>query len=573
MARKKAPAGQIDALRPRELPELRLIFAAGFFLTGLYFEFCAALAAVALLLWLWRRGRLCLRLNLASGAVLAIFMGYVFSCFWAVDRGLAPLGIPRALSIGLFGLCLLQLEPGERRVLLADLPLIGAAMTLICAPLQLIPDLAFYFSVSGRLAGFLQYPNSFALLTLLGLEQLLLEEKERPLWLRLSCAALLSLGLLLSGSRAVFLIALVSLAACLLLRLRARKERPFRTVWPLLGVIGGGVLLSWPVGALINPGAGEHLGEMSVGASTFLGRLLYYKDALPVVLRQPFGLGYLGYYMSQRSFQHGVYAVRWIHCDPLQLLLDVGWLPAIVCVAALIRALRVKEGGPLRHVLLLTLLAHCSLDFDLQFTSIFMVLLLTLDWEQGKTRVFAPKLLLKAAAALLCAGALYLGVAAGLGDYGAPDLTLSVYPLHTRAMLEKLTELKDPAEMETVADRILKLDDKAALAWDAKARCQYARGDIQGMIVSKRHAMSCAPYVAAEYQDYFDMLVQAAMLYSERGDKTGAGVCYQEIMEIRPRIQKVLDSTDPLAWQIDEKPDLPLPAGYENYVRAYRRAR
>ena len=26
-----------------------------------------------------------------------------------------------------------------------------------------------------------------------------------------------------------------------------------------------------------------------------------------------------------------------------------------------------------------------------------------------------------------------------------------------------------------------------------------------------------------------------------------------------------------LAWQIDEKPELPLPAGYESYVRAYRR--
>ena len=571
MARKKtAAAVGSAALHERELAGLRLIFAAGFFLTGLYFEFCAAVAAVMLLIWLWRHGKLSLRLNLASGAVAAIFLGYLFSCLWAADRGLAPLGIPRALSIALFALCLLQLAPGERRVLLGDLPLIGAAMTLICAPLQLVPALAYYFSVSGRLAGFLQYPNSFALLQLFGLEILLLgDEEKRPLWLRLACAALLSLGLLLSGSRAVFLIALLALAACLLLRLLARKERPFRSVWLLLAAVAGGALLSIPAAAL-SPGACEHLGEISVGASTFLGRLLYIKDALPVVLRQPFGLGYLGYYMTQRSFQHGVYAVRWIHCDPMQLLLDLGWLPAIVGAAAMIRALRVKEGGPLRHVILLTLLAHCLLDFDLQYASLFFVLLLTLDWEQGKTRVFTPKLPVKAVAALLCAVSAYLGLSAALGDFAPPALALRVYPFHTRALLNYLPEVQDAEEMESLADRILALDDEAALAWDAKARVLFGRGDVEGAIIAKRHAMRCAPYEPSEYADAFDMLVKAEELYRKAGDKKGAAVCRQEIMSLEQRIREVIESTDPLAWKIDDKPQLHVPPGYENYVGAVR---
>ena len=570
MAKKNAARAGTALPDERELLNLRLIFAAGFFLTGLYFEFCAALAAAAMLLWLWRRGKLTLRLNLASGAVLAVFLGYVLSCFWAADRGLAPLGIPRALTVALGGLCLLQLSPEQRRVCLGDLPLIGAAMTLICAPLQLVPALEFYFSVSGRLAGFLQYPNSFALLMLLGLEQLLLEEADRrPAWLRIACAALLSLGLLLSGSRAVFLIALAALAACLLIRLLGRRERGLLSLWPILGAVAGGALLSVPAASL-SPGAGEHLSEISVGASTFLGRLLYIRDALPVVLRQPFGLGYLGYYMTQRSFQHGVYAVRWIHCDPLQILLDIGWLPAIVAAAALVRALRVKEGGPLRHVLLLTLLAHCALDFDLQYGSLFLVLLLTLDWEQGEARVFAPKLPWKALAALLCAAALYLGAAAGLGDFGSPDLALSAYPIHTLRLLDRLAEIDDPAKLEETADRILALDDKAALAWDAKARCQFARGDVEGMIISKRRALRCAPYAPEEYDDFFQMLVQAEELYRRAGDRTGAAVCRQEIMGLEGRIREVIAGTDPLAWKIDDKPQLPLPPGYENYVSRVR---
>ena len=570
MARKNmAPAAETALLKEGELPELRLIFAAGFFLSGLYFEFCAALAAVLLFFWLWRHGKLSLRLNLASGAVAAIFLGYLLSCLWAADRGLAPLGIPRALAIALFALCLMQLSHSERRVLLGDLPLIGAGMTLICAPAQLVPVLAYYFSVSGRLAGFLQYPNSFALLQLLGLEVLLLGETEKnPLWLRIACAALLSLGLLLSGSRAVFLIALAALAACLLLFLFNKKDRPFRSVWPLLGAVAVGALLSIPAAAL-SPGAGGHLSELSVGASTFLGRLLYIKDALPIVLRQPFGLGYLGYYMTQRSFQHGVYAVRWIHCDPMQMLLDLGWLPAILGAAAMIRALRVRDGGPLRHVLLLTLLAHCLLDFDLQFASIFFVLLLTLDWEQGRSRVFAPRFSLKAAAAVLCAASLYLGLAAALGDFASPAQTLSVYPFHTRALLDELPEAQSAEEMESLADRILALDDKAALAWDAKARAYFARGDVEHAIIAKRHAMRCAPYDPTEYTDAFEMLCRCEELYRGAGDRRGAAVCLQEIYGLRVRIQSVLDSTDPLAWKIDDKPELTLPPGYDDYLAAH----
>ena len=40
----------------------------------------------------------------------------------------------------------------------------------------------------------------------------------------------------------------------------------------------------------------------SLHSSTLLGRLLYAQDALPVILRHPFGLGYRSYTYMQGSF-------------------------------------------------------------------------------------------------------------------------------------------------------------------------------------------------------------------------------------------------------------------------------
>ena len=68
--------------------------------------------------------------------------------------------------------------------------------------------------------------------------------------------------------------------------------------------------------------------SLSFTESTFVGRFLYYMDALPQILRRPFGMGYMGYYYDQLSVQTGVYSVMYLHNDLFQLVLDTGWIPA-----------------------------------------------------------------------------------------------------------------------------------------------------------------------------------------------------------------------------------------------------
>lgn len=556
MARK----AEREPVSEKRLNALRLILAFSL-LAGLGYELMAALAALALLLWLCGCEKLRLRLSLGALAVALVFLGALLTPLWAADKGLAPLGIARALPLPLMALCLLQLAPEQRDRCLDDLPPLAALMTLASFALQWIPALTGFFTVSGRLAGFWQYPNSFACLLLLSLERLLLRGDE-PKGREAALAAALSFGLLQSGSRAVFVLALAFLLFWLV---RALCRRALRAQLVSLAGLAGGVAASLLVSLLL-PAPLRHLGAISPQASTLLGRLLYAKDALPVIARHPFGLGYLGYYVTQGSFQTGVYSLRWVHNDLLQLLLDFGWIPAAAALAALGRSLLVRSGGAARRVPLLTLCAHCLFDFDLEFAALGFVLLLLLDWEQGRELSFRFRPLGRALGALAAAAALWLGLAAALGDSPEPERALAIYPKHTLAICQSLTHAESAEELDRLADEVLALDQHLALAWDAKARAAFARGDFRELILSKREALRCAPYAAEEYADFFELLREGERLYRLSGDRSSAEICRREIAGIAEKLEAVREKTDPLAWRLPEKPELELPAGLENYL-------
>ena len=127
---------------------------------------------------------------------------------------------------------------------------------------------------------------------------------------------------------------------------------------------------------------------ISTQSSSLNGRLLYYFDALPVVLKNPFGLGYYGYYFSQGSFQTGVYSVVSIHNDILQFLLDIGWVPTILFVVAIVISVFSKRISYTQRLLLIVLIGHSLFDFDLQFVSMMFIIILCMDFEIGRITEF-----------------------------------------------------------------------------------------------------------------------------------------------------------------------------------------
>ncbi len=181
-------------------------------------------------------------------ALLALLAGYLLTPFWAVDSGMALLGFFKFLPAALFWLLLMQLGPEVRERLFLTIPVSGITMTLLSYPTRWIPALTPYFYASGRLGGFFQYSNSFALFLLLGIIPLAFQKKRR--FLCLAGILVLLFGILATGSRTVFVLTvLIFLWLCLT---RKRLRIPLML---LLAACVAAALLLWPSQAIKIPSA------------------------------------------------------------------------------------------------------------------------------------------------------------------------------------------------------------------------------------------------------------------------------------------------------------------------------
>lgn len=546
---------------------LTLFFTFTPFAFGLFYEYAACACAVFMIILLLyladRKKRFSLWINAASLAMLALLAGYLVSQLWAVDSGMALLGFFKFLPAALFWIILMQLDPEEHGRLFLTVPVSGVAMTLLSFPTRWIPALKPYFYASGRLGGFFQYSNSFALFLLLGIIILAFQKQRRGLCL--TGILLLLSGIFATGSRTVFVLTvLVFLWLCL-------THKRLRV--PLLLLLAACVAAALLFVAIT--GNQDTIGRfltISLESSTLMGRLLYYRDVLPVILKHPFGLGYMGYYYAQGSFQTGIYVTKFVHNELLQFAVDVGWIPALLFAFSLLRRLFSKKTPAMQRLLLFVICAHAMLDFDLQFLSIFFVLFLTMDPEEGKEIVWRWKKMNRTAVFLpvgaLAAVCLYLGAALFAGYRKNDALAARLYPGYTPSQLVLLAGAQTPQEAQARADKILSRNESIALVLDCKALVSATQGDFETMVQYKRQALDCAPYVLTEYLDYFQLLRRAMETCQKQGDAPRAALYAKRLLEIPDLLDAVKARTSPLAWKIQDQPELDLPEEYAAYLNS-----
>lgn len=535
------------------------------FVFGLYYEFTACLAGIFLsgycLAVILKRRQLTARISAEGVAIVLIVFGYLFATFWAVDSGMAWTGFLKFFPLLPFWYLWTQLEAAQRRAMFTSIPLAGIVMTLISYPARWIEALNPYFFSADRLGGFFQYSNSFALFLLLGI--IVLAFDSHPLWQRILGMAALLFGILATGSRTVFF---VLIAVVLLLCIGNKKIR-----WPLLGITGGLIVIS--VLVVVFTGNTQTVGRFlttSLSSSTLVGRFLYYLDALPVIASHPFGLGYLGYFYMQPEFQTGVYVVRFIHNDYLQLFLDIGWIPAIGFVAALVKSFCSRKNDFFRRVLLLAIGAHIFLDFDLQFLSVFFVLLMALDCESGKEKQFALKravqYVLVGITCAISAVFLYFSYALFAAYRDDHEKATELYPQYTESQVALLAEAPTPKRAEILSDQILEQNPYVPLAYDAKALLSIMAGDCESMIAYKDRSIGVARYTTYEYVDYYNLLRRGLEEAEENGDSVQAEQCRSKLKELPVIMQAVEDSSSSLAWKINDKPNVTLPEEALAYI-------
>lgn len=534
------------------------------FLFGLFFPWGSALVSVAFSLFLFlllRQNRLSVSVSPVFLASCSIVLFHLGGILWGTDRGMALVGAVQFLPLPLFVLLVEQLQTDARVNLLHRIPYAASVMVVLSFLLSRVVSLEGWFLVAGRQAGFFQYPNTYAVYLLFAVVLVLFGTPLRfgmfP-WL-----IILFAGIVLSGSRIVF----VFLLAVLVVYLFHEKDRGKR-----FGVIGLGIVtVLGSVLYVILTGNRSSIGRfltVSFTASEFLGRLLYARDALPVILRHPLGLGYTGYRWLQGSFQTGVYSVQHVHNEFLQLLLDVGWVPAGLFLWALLRGLRSPQGGFCRRMLLAVLVLHCLLDFDTQFVSVAMLLFLVMGTEPAAVRpVKAPRI---AAGALIIVSllSLWIGAASFFYYLRKPSVAVKIDPGYTAALVDLLPSASEE-EMGALADRILRLNQSVAIAHDAKARSDFSSGSFSGMSEHKQAAIWLAKYNLMEYLDYFDLLRYSHEIYLQQGDAESAQHCLELISQIPSELEDVKSHTSSLGLMILEQPELDIPDEYSDWLEEH----
>lgn len=530
---------------------------------GIFHEYLSCLLSVVLLVWLFlrvrRAGHLTLSVTMTGIAVAVLLTGYAITPLWAVDGGDSVFGFYKFLPVLLYTLVLMQ-EPDGREKAIGGLPYVLTVVTVISVALMYIPALSSYFAVAGRLSGPLQYPNTFAALLLVA--ELLLLTKERWHWWDFACIAVLLFGVLYTGSRTVLIVAAAANVAALLIN----KNKRIRLV--AAGGLGLGVVAVVLYCAITDSFdvIGRFL-NITLGSSTFVGRLLYAYDALPVILRHPFGLGYMGYYYIQQSIQTGIYGIMYIHNDFLQFLMDVGWVPFLALAAAIVRSVFSKT-LPLRYKLvLLTMVAHSCFDFDLQYVAMFMLFILFTDTDAFVVRQIkvgsVARIVTATALGALC---LYFGVVTGLSRFGQYGMVDRLYPHSTLSQIELLKDTKDVQTADAIADDILARNEYVAVAYSAKANYAYSKGDFARFIQYKTQAMNAAPLATVECRDYMDKLQVGIRLYAQAGDTKSANVCKKEYVRTAERITTIHQRLSPLGEKINEQPSSYISAIAKEYV-------
>ena len=527
---------------------------------GGYFVYVSAAADVILLcMGLYRILRTDRILLAWDGNLLALGVGtagFLLSTCWAVDSGMAMMGFIKFLPVLLYLLFFCQrLE--QREQLVDMLPVMGSMMTLISFLMMQVPIWREYVSVSGRLAGFFQYPNTYAIFLLVCIIISVYEiGRKKPLWFSLGCMTLLLSGIFMSGSRTVFVLTVLTALALVLLKKEIR-----RVMLPFLALC---FLAAAAVGVWTGGNSILRLVQISAHSSTFLGRILYARDAVSLILRHPFGLGYYGYHFMQQEIQTGVYSVVNVHNELLQFMLDAGVIPALFFYGCVLKSI-FSHGTCMRNKLVLTvLLLHSLFDYDFQFLVMLLVLLLFLDIRSLREMKVTPsvKVFVSFIAVILILTAIPLGCSGFCYSRGMYRQALNWYPGNTMSEIMLLGEAGTAEELEDLANSILLRNHHVAGAYSARARAAFAKGDMEGFIRDKLTAINLAPYQYEEYLDYMDSLFLAMDQYLEAQDVGSAQMCLKRAEAVPVLLKENETKTSRLGWEIRDRPETKLPPEY-----------
>ncbi|MGN1123951.1 MAG: O-antigen ligase family protein, partial [Eubacterium sp.] len=472
------------------------------FSVGGYYVFYCALASIilscGLLIHFFKEKQIVFSLSFEGIFFSVVCFLYLITKLWAVDSSMSIHGFLKYLCLLLFIFSLLQIDKESRARLLNVVPLSATVMTALSVLLGLFDSLKlkFYDSV-GDLHGFFEYANAFAIFLLVGIVIAIFNYKS--IILKIICVLVSAYGIWASNSRAVWALSALVLFAILLYFLCNRAKNKKKAI--ISAIV---ILFAFSIAAIVILHFTGYLDKIFNYINTdgsLNERYLYYKDALLYSLKHPFGKGFYAFYYAQPQFQSARYYAIDVHCDVLQMMIEIGIAPALAFVVLIVKQLFGKGTSPVQKFVLLTLFLHSLIDYDLQFMSLFFILALCIEFSNEK----AVKLKSKLIVLLICICIFIFNAVVGLSTFynytGKHDKSVYFYK-NTSSLLVLMQSTNQQQIGYDYANEILDINDNIFEANNVLSNIYAENNDFDNAIEQMEFVIEKDPRTIKHYEDY-----------------------------------------------------------------------
>lgn len=545
---------------------LKLIIFILPFLWGGFYEFVTFIIGTILsvnLIWLYIKNK---KIYIEKNNIILITFVLVISSFltifWAIDTNSAIFGFLKCLCLLLFALNVTQLEEKERNDLFTVIPISSICMLSISAILAIIPATKSYVvSTSNRLTGFFQYANVCAMYILISMIIVYFSNWNNKL--KIFCLSIFTISILFTGSRTVFALMILCI---IVLAVHKRKESKYY-IFGFLGLLG--ICTAF---ALITNNF-QNIGRFltsSIFSSTFVGRIVYIEDSLKLLSKWILGYGYLGYSYIFPKVQTAMYTTKFLHNDYLQIALDYGIISAIVFIYFIVKSICLKENNSRNKLILFLLGIHVFFEFDIEFLSIFFILLLCMSNKSTVSKKIDISLVILLLIGFVGITELYYGIASFSNFADNYEIANSMLPNYTEALeCELINKIQnnDLKSAKIIADKILENNKYIVSCYEIEAMYYSSNNEVDKMIKMQEKAIELNKYDISEYENYVLFLSKQIekSIEQERYDK--ADLYIEKVINIEKKLENTKNNMNKLSKYFVKQPNLELSEDIKNYIK------
>lgn len=493
--------------------------------------------------------------------IVIYLLSFLIVELYAVDKGMNILAFFKNISILLFILLYAQFENSDKSILdrFKVIQISACATVIYCLMLMLVLESNVF--LENRLQGTFYYANSYGLFLLIATVAMFCNEKYS--WKDYIMFFILFIGILLTNSRAIFILTLVGLIVTLFFNKQNFKLK--------IILIMSFVLLFASIYAFSE--IEKRINTDMVTSSEFITRLLYYKDALKMIKENPFGYGYEGWYYKQAEIQTGVYDTKYVHNSFLQILLDVGIVPTVLLSIMLGMTFFGKRQTYFSRIIMALIFIHSMIDIDFEYIYFILILVLFIEFKYRKFRMDKSYYFILTILQVLCIW--YFMIFVSDACYASKDYegAIKIIPFHTEAMQEMLYSTNKQELQLKYANEVLIYNKNVSGAYEAIKNDLVSKEKYMDAIEVEEKRLSLNKYTMYNYLLYADLLSNALKYYDEEKDNVNQKIILEKIADIELKIINVLKDTNPLCYKTIHIPNLEIPIELQEFIEKAKEAK